>query len=211
MGVAVLAFTLASQAGRTRDRPMTHRYRACPSIATISDVRMPRLAPAPITFDTHPQPSRPVNAPENGASGSICTHQKKEENSIGIRLSAEELLTEKRRKLHCCSILEKVGQVVRWGQQQIHPRSQDQRRPKGRTGIRCQGQISTVLLNHSLIDHIFPHTFSVFPPKQPKICSIRKQVGPIYSIIVLDLNFAMGGILKQEAFKVGTDHRSTSY
>jgi hypothetical protein len=35
MGVAVLAFTLASQAGRMPDQPMMHRYCACPSIACV--------------------------------------------------------------------------------------------------------------------------------------------------------------------------------
>lgn len=79
-GVAVRGFTLASQAGMTPDRPMTQRYLACPSIATISDVRMPRLAPAPITLDTHPHPELPLNAPENGASVSICTTPKHKHN-----------------------------------------------------------------------------------------------------------------------------------
>ena len=72
-GVAVRGLTRASHAGMTPERPMTHRYRACPSMATISEVRMPRLAPAPMTLDTHAHRSRPLNAPENGASGSICT------------------------------------------------------------------------------------------------------------------------------------------
>lgn len=68
-----MGWTLANQAGTTLDRPITHMYRACPSIATNSDVRIPKLAPTPITFDTHFQPSDfPLNAPENGASASIC-------------------------------------------------------------------------------------------------------------------------------------------
>lgn len=70
-GVAVLGCTLASQAGMTPERPMTHRYLACPSMATMSDVKMPRLAPAPITLDTQPHPSLPLKAPEKGASVSI--------------------------------------------------------------------------------------------------------------------------------------------
>jgi hypothetical protein len=72
-GVDVLGWTLANQAGTTLDRPITHIYRACPSIDTNKDVRIPKLAPAPITFDTHPNPSLfPLNAAENGASVSIC-------------------------------------------------------------------------------------------------------------------------------------------
>jgi hypothetical protein len=72
-GVDVLGWTLANQAGATLDRPITHMYRAWPSIATNSDVRIPKLAPAPITFDTHPNPFVfPLNAAENGASASIC-------------------------------------------------------------------------------------------------------------------------------------------
>lgn len=72
-GVQVLWWTLANHDGTTFDRPMTHMYLACPSIATISDVSIPKLAPAPITFDTHFQPlDCPLNAAENGASGSIC-------------------------------------------------------------------------------------------------------------------------------------------
>jgi len=47
-------------------------YLACPSIATNNDVRIPKLAPIPITLDTHFQPSDfPLNAAENGASASI--------------------------------------------------------------------------------------------------------------------------------------------
>jgi len=87
-GVAVRGLTRASHAGMTPERPMTHRYRACPSMATMSEVRMPRLAPAPMTLDTHADRSRPLNAPENGASGSICsalhhhqTKQKKKKHS----------------------------------------------------------------------------------------------------------------------------------
>nr|ACR35722.1 unknown [Zea mays] len=72
-GVAVRGLTRASHAGMTPERPMTHRYRACPSMATMSEVRMPRLAPAPTTLDTHAHRSRPLNAPENGASGSIAS------------------------------------------------------------------------------------------------------------------------------------------
>lgn len=74
-GVAVTGWTLASHVGMTPDRPITHKYRACPNIATNSDVSIPKLAPAPITFDTQPQSSVPVNAPENGDSMSICKYQ----------------------------------------------------------------------------------------------------------------------------------------
>lgn len=74
-GVDVLGWTLANQVGTTLDRPITHIYRACPSIATNSDVRIPKLAPIPITLDTHPQPFEfPLNAAENGASGSIISY-----------------------------------------------------------------------------------------------------------------------------------------
>jgi hypothetical protein len=180
MGVAVLAFTLASQAGRTPDRPMTHRYRACPSIATISDVRMPRLAPAPITFDTHPQPSRPVNAPENGASGSICTSEKRKTASYQLKNYSQK---EKKKKMHCCSILEKVGHPMGTAADSSQiTRPTTSKREGTETGVICQGHISTVLLNHSPIDHSFPHTFSVFTPKQPKISSIRKQTGLAYTL-----------------------------
>lgn len=72
-GVDVLGWTLANQAGTTLDRPITHMYRAWPNIATNKDVKIPKLAPTPITFDTHLHPSDSINAPENGASGSICS------------------------------------------------------------------------------------------------------------------------------------------
>ena len=64
-GVEVLGWTSANQAGTTLDRPMTHMYRACPIIATNRDVNMPKLAPPPITFDTH---FHLANAAANGAS-----------------------------------------------------------------------------------------------------------------------------------------------
>jgi len=71
-GVDVFGWTLANQAGTTLDRPITHKYLACPSIATNNDVRIPKLAPIPITLETHCQPSdSPLNAAENGASASI--------------------------------------------------------------------------------------------------------------------------------------------
>ena len=70
-GVDVLGWTRANHGGTTRDRPMTHMYLACPSIATSSDVSIPKLAPAPITFDAHFHPFSPLNAAENGASASI--------------------------------------------------------------------------------------------------------------------------------------------
>ena len=74
-GVDVLWWILANQTGTTLDRPMTHMYRAWPNMATKSDVKIPKLAPIPTTFVTHSQPLDPLNAAENGASGSICvTH-----------------------------------------------------------------------------------------------------------------------------------------
>lgn len=73
-GVEVEGWTLANQEGTTHDRPITHMYRAWPSIATNRDVTIPKLAPTPITLDTHFTPDGPSsNAPENGAAASICT------------------------------------------------------------------------------------------------------------------------------------------
>lgn len=75
-GVDVDGWTRANQVGTTHERPITHMYRACPSIATSSDVTIPMLAPAPIMFAAHRHRASPASyAPENGASGSICTHQ----------------------------------------------------------------------------------------------------------------------------------------
>lgn len=72
-GVDVFGWTFANQTGTMLDRPMTHRYRAWPSIATNNDVSIPKLAPTPITLDTQFHPlCFPINPPENGASGLIC-------------------------------------------------------------------------------------------------------------------------------------------
>lgn len=72
-GVEVDWWTLANQDGTTHERPITHMYRAWPSMDTNSDVKIPKLAPTPITLDTHFKPDGPsLKAPENGASASIC-------------------------------------------------------------------------------------------------------------------------------------------
>lgn len=70
-GVDVLGWTLASQAGTTLERPITQRYRAWPNMETKSDVRIPKLAPTPITLEAQVQPSDPLNAAENGELTSI--------------------------------------------------------------------------------------------------------------------------------------------
>ena len=98
-GVDVLEWTLANQAGTTLDRPMTHMYRACPSIATNSDVSIPKLAPTPINLDTHSQPSDlPLNAAENGASTSICVLITAPNNNLAINNRTKRKKKKKRKK-----------------------------------------------------------------------------------------------------------------
>jgi hypothetical protein len=72
IGVPVEGWTLASHDGTRRALAMTHRYLACPSIATRSDATMPRLAPAPTTLLAHLHPTFVLNADENGAASDIC-------------------------------------------------------------------------------------------------------------------------------------------
>jgi hypothetical protein len=50
-------------------------------MATSSDVKMPKLAPAPMKLDAHSHPWNCWNAVEKGASESIC-HQRKKESLI---------------------------------------------------------------------------------------------------------------------------------
>ena len=73
IGVPVEGWTLASHDGTRRALAITHRYLACPSIATSSDATMPMLAPAPTTLLAHLQPTFSLNADENGAVSVICT------------------------------------------------------------------------------------------------------------------------------------------
>ncbi|BAS90317.1 Os04g0543650 [Oryza sativa Japonica Group] len=74
IGVPVEGCTLASHAGTSRALAMTHRYLACPSIATSSDATIPRLAPAPTTLPAHSHPAFSLNTAENGALSAIYTH-----------------------------------------------------------------------------------------------------------------------------------------
>ena len=74
IGVPVEGWTLANHSGTRRALEMTHRYLACPSIATSSDATMPMLAPAPTTLLAHLHPTFSLNADENGAASDICNN-----------------------------------------------------------------------------------------------------------------------------------------